>query len=137
MRQAREGAVSRQVGWSQSSEEVGIGGVGEAGGADFIGGEWRGRRWEPGGMREPQGGAGPRSGGGALRGEGGASGGSGVMAEAALDAVRRELREFPAAARGELGGWSTDLRATSRPWRDLLGTGSQAFCRGPSHPFLL
>lgn len=27
--------------------------------------------------------------------------GGGVMAEAALDAVRRELREFPAAARGE------------------------------------
>uniref|UniRef100_A0A8C2S212 Bifunctional peptidase and (3S)-lysyl hydroxylase JMJD7 n=1 Tax=Capra hircus TaxID=9925 RepID=A0A8C2S212_CAPHI len=37
-----------------------------------------------------EGGAGPRGGGG---------GSGGVMAEAALDAVRRELREFPAAAR--------------------------------------
>lgn len=57
-------------------------------------------------------------------------GGGGVMAEAALDAVRRELREFPAAARGEwlraeAAGPRVDLRAASGRGRDLGHAGNQ------------
>lgn len=57
-------------------------------------------------------------------------GGGGVMAEAALDAVRRELREFPAAARGEwvraeAAGLRVDRRAASGRGRDLGHAGNQ------------
>lgn len=64
-----------------------------------------GRAGSPG--LRPQGRAGPRARGEVLRREGGRGGGGVIMADAVLDAVRRELREFPAAARGEWGGSST------------------------------
>nr|XP_006201743.2 bifunctional peptidase and (3S)-lysyl hydroxylase JMJD7 isoform X2 [Vicugna pacos] len=63
-----------------------------------------GEGWEPGGLQdralERGCGEGGASGPGRGLKEGGAGPrGGGIMAEAALDAVRRELREFPAAAR--------------------------------------
>ena len=71
----------------------------------------RGGGWEPGLEAARKGGAsGPRrglKGGGREGGRGGGGGGVIVMADAALDAVRRELREFPAAARGEWGASPT------------------------------
>lgn len=83
----------------------------------------------------PQGRAGPRSWGGLLRKEGrGLGGGGGVMAEAALDAVRRELREFPAAARGEWAGLLTAKQPQDAGGAlGLPGTGFQSRARpGPS-----
>lgn len=72
-----------------------------------------------------EGGAGPRGGGG---------GSGGVMAEAALDAVRRELREFPAAARGEWAGLLTAKQPQDAGVAlGLPGTGFQSRVRpGPS-----
>ena len=69
-----------------------------------------------------EGGAGPRGGGG------------GVMAEAALDAVRRELREFPAATRGEWAGLLTARQPQDAGGAlGLPGTGFQSRVRpGPS-----
>lgn len=81
-------------------------------------GGWE-RGYEAGGVR-PVGAAGR---GGASQEGGAFRGGGGVMAEAVLEAVRKELREFPVAARGEWvpSGRGRGLGSEAGASRSLLG----------------